>query len=148
MISNNPKLFDLEVKLADEDAERYAAPGWVRYNERALLALDARTLMRWEASIGAPLTDVMNGIREDSVFGDTCAAWIALRMAGLGPEEFVDFAPAIMLSQWRPTPAAEDGPGKAPAPTPEPARASGPDSPPLVLTPEVLRGSGSTPLAE
>lgn len=146
MITNRPTLLDLEFRFqAPDDIDAYGAD-WHRYDERAILAMPAQTLIRMEAALGAPLTDVMNGVRESSVFGDTCAAWIALRLEGKSPDRFTDFSPAIMISEWREHQEAEvEEPGKAPTPETDTATASA--SPPIVLTPEVLAGSPSSPPA-
>lgn len=146
MISNKPTLLDLDLRFtAPDDIETYG-DRWYRYDERALLARPAQELIRLENAIGAPLTDVMNGIREDSVFGDTCAAWLALEAAGKAPDVFREFSPAIMLSQWRKHVEEQEDPGKAS--TPEPASAVDSDSPPIVLTHEVMTGQTSTPPVE
>jgi hypothetical protein len=136
------KLLRLEFRFQQEaDIERYGA-GWHLYDENALIKLSARELMRLEGEIGAPLVDVLNGIRQDSVFGDTCAAFLALRLGG-SDVKFADFEPAIMLTEWRL--AAPVEPGKAP--TPETDTPPAADSDTIVLQHAVTNGSSATPPA-
>lgn len=100
-MSYNPALIKaMQVRfVAPEDVERYG-DDWHTYDELAIVTTPAKALMLLEGEIGAPLTEVMNGMRVSSVFGDTCAAWIALRMEGHSVP-FADFNPAILLAEWR-----------------------------------------------
>jgi hypothetical protein len=106
-----------DVKEYDED--------WYCYDESALIRLPSRTLVAYEQTFGAPLVDVMNGMREGSVFGNLCGSWIAMRMAGRDVR-FADYSPVVYLLEWRtedPHMAAKEGDeGKAdsPADTPGP----------------------------
>lgn len=140
MIKDLPNnLLRLEFRFGtDEDRAAYG-DGWLAYDEAALIRRPARDLMRFEGEIGAPLVDVLNGVRSDSVFGDTCAAWLALRLAG-GDVAFADFSPTIMLTEWR---LMEDEQGKAPTPEPEPHPDS--DSEPIVLEHVAASGSDTPP---
>lgn len=139
-IPNPENLLTLEFRFtAPDDVEKYGDQ-WFRYDEPALIKMAARDLMRYEAEIGAPLPDVLNGVRADSVFGDTCAAWIALRQAGRD-DSFDSFSPAMMLADWRV--AERDAEGKAP--TPETDTPGGADSPPIRLSHADEDGSPTPP---
>jgi hypothetical protein len=90
------------------DAERYGSD-WYVYDELKLVTQPARVLVPLELEIGAPLAMAMDGFRDDSVFGESVAAWLALYFAGKYVP-WADFQPAIMLAEWRLV-----DPGKAPA---------------------------------
>lgn len=113
----------LQVRFVDpEDIEKYG-DDWYTYDELDIITTPAKTLMLLEGEIGAPLAQVMDGVRESSIFGDTAGAWLALRFAGKSVK-FSEFNPAIMLAQWRSKPA-EEAPGKAEGPeiqTPAPVK--------------------------
>ena len=126
MADRDALLKPLEFRFTEpQDVETYGDQ-WITYDELDIVTKDARTLMAWEAEIGASLSSVMNGVRESSVFGDTCAAWVALKLAGRDIR-FAEFSPATMLLVWRRKPVEEGKDPGSPAPTPpdgEPA--SGP----------------------
>lgn len=140
MIKSLPTdLLRLEFRFTTDEDKAAHGEGWHAYDEAALIRQPARSLVQLEGEIGLPLVDVMNGVRENSVIGDTCAAWLALR-AGGAAVAFRDFSPAIMLTEWR---LMEDGPGKAS--TPEPAPTSDSDSHPIVLAHVDTSGSDTPP---
>jgi hypothetical protein len=124
-------LAPLQVRFTEPaDVEQYG-DGWFTYDELALVTTPARDLMRLEAELGVPLVDVMRGVRESSVLGDTAAAWVALRQSG-ADIAFEGFSPAIMLAEWRkaPEPAADEDPkdhGAVYLPTPEDLAAEAPE---------------------
>jgi hypothetical protein len=134
-VKGKPKLFRFRFRFtADDDVKAYGED-WITYDETELMRRPARELMLWEGAMGVPLADIMNNFRSDSVVGDTCAAWLALKMRG-DDVAFSNFNPAIMLAEWEEAPEDVDL-GKAPIP--EPASAPGSDSP-IVLA-EVIGGS-------
>lgn len=95
--------------LAAEDIDRYGNRWWT-YDESQWTQLPARRLMLLEQQIGAPLVDVMNGIRVSSTFGDMAAAWLAM---ALDPDTSVgsyeSFNPRTMMMEWEAAPeVAED----------------------------------------
>lgn len=92
-----------EVRFTEPaDVEKYGAD-WYVYDELAIVTRPARELVPIELEIGAPLTTAMDGFRESSVFGDSVAAWLAVRAAGKDIA-WADFEPAIMLAEWRQQP--------------------------------------------
>jgi hypothetical protein len=108
----------LQVRFTEPDDVAAYGDDWYLYDELALVTRPARELMALEMEIGAPLTTVMDGVRESSIFGDTAAAWLAMKAAG-SDVPFARFNPVIMLAEWRVLPVAE--PGKAPAEDSAPA---------------------------
>lgn len=142
-VKNIDNLLRLEFRFQEEaDIERFGVD-WHLYDEQAIVRSNARELMRLEGEIGAPLVDVLNGVRQDSVFGDTCAAFLALRMGG-NDVKFAEFEPAIMLTEWRL--AAPVAPGKAS--TPATGTPPAVDSETIVLQHAVTDGSTDTLPAE
>lgn len=125
---------------APDDVAKYGER-WFRYDETEIIKKSARDLINLEAQIGAPLADVLNGVRADSIFGDTCAAWMALRAAGVDVA-FRDFSPAIMLAEWR---LVEDEVDAGKASTPETDTSPDAVSPPIVLEHVADSGSADTP---
>lgn len=113
--------------VAPDDIEAYG-DDWHTYDEAAILALPARELILLEKEMDTPLIDVMNGVRKNSIFGDTCSAWLALK-AGGHAVTFADFNPAIALAEWRAAPVV---PGKDPVSSPAPMPSGDPD---IVLLP-------------
>jgi len=110
----------LQVRFTEPaDVERYGSD-WYTYNELVLVTTPARDLVRLEAELGMTLVDMMRGVRESSVLGDTAAAWVAMRQAG-SDIPFESFSPAIMLAEWRTAPAVEapKEPESVSLPTPE-----------------------------
>lgn len=134
-------LAPLQVRFTeDADVAEYGSD-WFTYNELMLVTTPAGDLMRLEAELGVPLVDVMRGVRESSILGDTAAAWIALRQAGVDVA-WDSFRPIIMLAQWRKAPPAEDpkDPGAVSLPTPEDLASEAPefsetDQPPTPTSP-------------
>lgn len=92
---------------AAEDVALYGDRWWV-YDESAWAELPARRLMALEQAIGAPLVEVMAGVRASSAFGDMAAAWLAMT---LDPETLVGayatFNPHTMLMEWDSVPEGE-----------------------------------------
>jgi hypothetical protein len=118
MTTRDSLIEPLQVRFTEpEDIEKYGAD-WYVYDELMFVTKPARELIPLEMEIGAPLATVMDGVRESSVFGDTAAAWLAMRAAGQAVP-FAEFNPIIMLAQWRKMPKGE--PGKAPAEDSAPA---------------------------
>lgn len=114
-------LAPLQVRFTEDKDVGQWGSDWYVYDELALVTTPARDLMRLEAELGVPLVDVMEGVRSSSVLGDTGAAWLALRMAGVDIT-FLEFSPAIMLAEWRKRPDEVDegkDPGAVSLPTPE-----------------------------
>jgi hypothetical protein len=131
------------------DIERYGG-GWHTYDELALVTTPARDLMRLEARLGITLVDMMRGVRESSVLGDSAAAWVALQQEG-SDLPFEDFSPAIMLAEWRTKPEDEQGPkdgtGEPSLPTPEDLVSGAPEFSETEYAPETgpaATGPGAT----
>lgn len=110
--------------LAAQDIEQYGEGWWV-YDESVITSLSARSLMRLELEIGAPIVDVMTGFRASSAFGDMAAAWLAIKVTDpKAAPAFADFNPHSMLMEWEAVPAEDLEPGKGEADSgtiPEPA---------------------------
>lgn len=111
------------------DVEAYG-DGWHTYDELQMITLPARVLIPLENEIGVPLPEVMTGVRVSSVFGDTAAAWLALRFEGHAVP-FAEFNPVITLATWRRKPAEAEAPGKDEEPTPESADPPAPAPSPI-----------------
>lgn len=103
-----------------DDAGKYG-DGWFCYAEGVILRKPARELIALENGLGMPLPSVMNGLRENTVLGETAAAWIALREVDPARAgDFDEFNPIVMMIEWsrtNPEPVPKDVP---PEPTPEP----------------------------
>ena len=108
-----------------EDIEKYGAD-WYRYDELAICSLSARTLIELETEMDTPLASVMDGFRQDSVFGALAASWLALHMTGKRIP-FAEFDPLVMLLEWRIASVVE--PGKEPAGGSDPVDSLPPESP-------------------
>lgn len=90
------------------DVQTFGDRWWV-YDEAQLVRLPARELVRLEGEIGAPLVEVMEGCRRDSVFGNLAAMWLAIRLDDrdlAGP--FAQFNPCVMLAVWDKADQGED----------------------------------------
>jgi hypothetical protein len=126
----------LEFQFQDETDQAKYGDRWYRYAESDVMRLSARKLIELEARMGLKVVEVMNGMRESSILGDTAAAWIGVRLEDpdlAGP--FDDFNPATLMIKWRKAepgkaPAAEDTP--KPQAEPEAAQTSDP-APTVVL---------------
>jgi hypothetical protein len=103
----------LRVRFTDpQDVELYGDRWWV-YDERTFTRLPARTLMAYETEIGAPLADMMTGVRASSAWGDMTAVWVALKLAlGDDAPAYAEFNPITMMIEWEPVPAEDLEPGK------------------------------------
>lgn len=116
----------LRFRFTNETDSGTYGNAWHVYDEAALTALPARTLMSYEQMIGVPIADVMNGVRQSSAFGDMAGSWLALVIDGSDPGPFGDYNPIVMQIEWEPVPAEDLEPGKegtAPAVQPEPVSA-------------------------
>jgi hypothetical protein len=142
MINERQLLKPYQVQFAEEDREQYG-DGWYVYDETKIIRLPVGVLVAYEQEIGAPLTQVMQGMRDGTVFGNLAAAWLAMRMSGASDKAgpFEQFSPLIMLANWQLVP--EDDQGKdSPA---EPALPSPQESTPdrtVVLDTSPPAGSG------
>jgi hypothetical protein len=91
----------LEFQFQDEADQAKYGDRWFRYAETDLIRLPARKLIELEARMGMRLVDVMNGMRESTVLGDTAAAWIGVRLVDpelAGP--FDEFDPISLMIKW------------------------------------------------
>lgn len=104
-----------------EDQGKYG-DGWFCYNESTILRQRAREQIALETALGMPLVAMMNGFRQDSILGDTAAAWLAVR--AIDPAragDFDEFNPITTLIEWSGDDPAPVGKGEAPPePMPEP----------------------------
>jgi hypothetical protein len=90
-----------------EDVKQYG-DGWFVYDEARVVRLPARSLARYEARIGMPIAQVIDGFRQDSVMGRLAATWLALHMhdpdlAG----DFDQYSPVVLLMRFEPVPDGE-----------------------------------------
>lgn len=117
---------------------------WITYSELAIVTAPNRTLIAWEAEIGAALPAVMDGQREDSIFGNTGAAWLGLCLSGRHVP-FAEFSPVTMLIEWRTkdVEAGKDQPAESSPPTPE----DSPTPQPSAVSGSATSASGTTPPA-
>lgn len=141
----------LQFRFTDpDDIAQYGDRYWI-YDESAIIGSRARTLMALEQEIGAPMADIMAGVRASSAFGDMAGSWVAMK---LDPESadkvpaFEDYNPIVMMIKWSPVPDAELEPGKEEAPSGDqpPLEPGGspdhPDSAPVTLP--AASGTGAT----
>lgn len=102
-----------------EDQGKYG-DGWFCYDESTILRQRAREQIALEGTLGMPLVAVMNGFRQDTILGDTAAAWLAVR--AIDPAragDFDEFNPITTLIEWSGNDPAPAGKGEAPSePTP------------------------------
>jgi hypothetical protein len=115
MTSRDHLLTPMEFRFTEpRDTEKYGN-GWRLYDELAIVTCPARVLLPLELEMGVSISTVMEGMRQDSVLGDTGAAWLALHFNG-EHVPWADFDPCIMLAEWR---QAESGklPAEESAPT-------------------------------
>lgn len=109
MTTKDSLIAPMEFRFTEQrDTEKYGN-GWRLYDELAIVTTPARALLPLELEMGISISTIMQGMREDSVLGDTGAAWLALRMAGEAVP-WDTFDPCIMLAEWR-----QASEGKAPA---------------------------------
>jgi hypothetical protein len=111
-------------QFTDPDDVKEYGENWFCYDESQIIRLPSRTLVAYEQTFGAPLVEVMNGMRDGSVFGNLCGSWIALRLAGRDVK-FADYSPVVYLLKWvtkDPHKVEDEDEGKAgsPADTPGP----------------------------
>jgi hypothetical protein len=105
--------------LDEEDQGKYGSD-WLKYDEGAILRMRARDLIALETDLGMPLVALMNGFRQDSILGDTAAAWLGVRAVDPARAgDFDEFNPITALIEWskvNPDAVPKDEPGNMPAP--------------------------------
>jgi hypothetical protein len=98
-----------------EDQGKYG-DGWFCYDEGTILRQRAREQIVLETALGMPLVAVMNGFRQDTILGDTAAAWLGVR--ALDPAragDFDEFNPITTLIEWSGDDPVTAGKGEAPS---------------------------------
>lgn len=95
---------------------------WYVYSEPEISGMPGRELAAFEAEMGMPVLDMMNGIRASDSMADLAASWLGIKLDPARGEKcppFLEFDVHTMLIDWERVP--KDG-GKAPSPPSEPAR--------------------------
>jgi hypothetical protein len=110
-------------RFTDQEDQGKYGDGWFCYDESTILRQRAREQIALEAVLGMPLVAVMNGFRQDTILGDTAAAWLAVR--AIDPAragDFDEFNPITTLIEWSgddPAPAGKDEAPSEPTPASE-----------------------------
>ena len=92
----------LECRFTDpQDVAKYGER-WYTYDESTIVRMKAKELIKLESEIGYPLVSALNGYRRATVFGETFAAWYAVRLydAELAGD-FEEFEPFSLGIIWR-----------------------------------------------
>jgi len=134
----------LEFRFTEPQDVALYGDEWITYSELDIATTDSRKLIAWEAEIGAPLPAVMDGQREDSIFGNMGATWLGLKLAGRS-FPFAEYSPTTMLIEWRTkeVEVGKDQQDERSAPTPA-------DSPTLLpsgVSGSATSGTATTPMA-
>jgi hypothetical protein len=105
--------------LNEEDQGKYGGD-WLKYDEGAILRMRARDQIALETDLGMTLIAMMNGFRQDSILGDTAAAWLGVRAVDPARAgDFDEFNPITTLIEWskeNPDVVPKDEPANMPAP--------------------------------
>ena len=102
-------------RFTDEEDQGKYGDGWFCYDESAVLRQRARVQIALETALGMPLVSVMNGFRQDTILGDTAAAWLAVRAVDPARAgDFDEFNPITTLIEWTGDDPAPVGKGEAP----------------------------------
>jgi hypothetical protein len=105
--------------LNEEDQGKYGGD-WLKYDEGAILRMRARDQIALETDLGMTLIAMMNGFRQDSILGDTAAAWLGVRAVDPARAgDFDEFNPITTLIEWskeNPDAVPKDEPANMPAP--------------------------------
>lgn len=112
----------LRFKFEHPDDVKAYGDDWYVYDEYAIVNLPGQQLVEFEQEMdGTKIVEIFNGFRDDNMIGLIGSAWLAVKMsarANLLPENFSDFSPHMIMSDWERVPADELGKESAPPSTP------------------------------
>jgi hypothetical protein len=116
-MDKNAVISPLRFRFTEQrDVEKYGSD-WYVYDELNIITAPARVLIPLEREMEMAITDVMDGVRNSSVLGDTGAAWLAMYFAGKHTP-WSEFNPCSMLLEWEANPEGKAAAGESDTPAP------------------------------
>jgi hypothetical protein len=106
----------LRFRFTDERDVAQYGDGWWVWDERDLAQMRGRDLIALEDQVDLPLWQIRRDLRTGSTLASMAAMWIAMTCAGTPVGAWVDFNPAVGLTDWEVAPQAPLASGEDPVP--------------------------------